>query len=318
MSLDDTSMAKPSNGQTRRFPRAMPRRRGDKFQRKLIPYLFLSPFLLGYLAFLVYPLIYSVSLSLYRKQLIGGTTFIGLANYLKGINDAYFWEGIRNVLIFGVIQIPVMLGLALIFALILDSKPIRQLTIFRLGYFLPFAVPSVVAALMWGYFYGQSFGPIAQVATALKLQPPVFLTNSGIIPAMANISTWQFTGYNMLIIYAALKTIPTELYEAARVDGASDWQIAWKIRVPLVWPAVVLTMIFSVIGTLQLFNEPNVLTVVAPTVVNLHFTPNVYLYNLAFRNAQFEYSAAMAFTLAIVSGILASLVLFITRRRQVS
>jgi multiple sugar transport system permease protein len=75
-------------------------------------------------------------------------------------------------------------------------------------------------------------------------------------------------------------------------------------------------MIFSIIGTLQLFNEPNVLTVVAPTAVNLHFTPNVYLYNLAFRNAQFEYSAAMAFTLAIVSGILASLVLFITRRRE--
>ena len=265
---------------------------------------------------MVYPLIYSFSLSLYRKQLIGGTTFIGLANYLKVIKDAYFWEGIRNVLTFGVIQIPVMLGLALIFAVILDSKPIQRLTIFRLVYFLPFAVPSVVAALMWGYFYGQSFGPIAQVATALNLKPPVFLTISGIIPAMANISTWQFTGYNMLIIYAALKTIPLELYEAARVDGASDWQIALRIRVPLVWPAVVLTLIFSVIGTLQLFNEPNVLTVVAPTVVNLHFTPNVYLYNLAFRNSQFEYSAAMAFTLAIVSGILASLVLLITRRRQ--
>lgn len=318
MSLDETSIAKSSDNQTRQLQAVMRGRRGDKLQRKFIPYIFLAPFLLGYLAFMVYPLIYSFSLSLYRKQLIGGTTFIGLANYLKVINDAYFWEGIRNVLIFGAMQIPVMLGLALLFALILDSKAIHWLTIFRLGYFLPFAVPSVVAALMWGYFYGQSFGPIAQVATALKLQPPVFLTNSGIIPAMANISTWQFTGYNMLIIYAALKTIPSELYEAARVDGASNWQIAWKIRIPLVWPAIVLTIIFSIIGTLQLFNEPNVLTVVAPTVVNLHFTPNVYLYNLAFRNAQFEYSAAMAFTLAIVSGILASLVLFITRRRQVS
>jgi multiple sugar transport system permease protein len=83
---------------------------------------------------------------------------------------------------------------------------------------------------------------------------------------------------------------------------------------PIVWPASTLTRIFSIIGTLQLFNEPNVLTVVAPTVVNLHFTPNVYLYNLAFRNGQFQYSAAMAFTLALVSAILASLVLFVTRR----
>jgi multiple sugar transport system permease protein len=316
MSFDETPLPGPSLSEVRQASSKNRSGRGRVFQRKLTPYLFLSPFLIGYIAFMVYPLIYSFVLSLYRKQLIGGVTFIGLTNYLKVFSDPYFWEGIRNVLVFGAIQIPVMLGLALIFALILDSKFIRQLTIFRLGYFLPFAVPSVVAALMWGYFYGQSFGPIAQVATALKLHPPMFLTSSGIIPAMANISTWQFTGYNMLIIYAALKTIPSELYEAARVDGASDWQIAWKIRVPLVWPAIVLTMIFSVIGTLQLFNEPNILTVVAPTVVNLHFTPNVYLYNLAFRNGQFEYSAAMAFSLAIVSGILASLVLMITRSRE--
>jgi multiple sugar transport system permease protein len=286
-----------------------------RFKRKLPPYLFLAPFLIGYIVFLVYPLIYSFNLSLYRKQLVGGITFVGLTNYAKVFQDSFFWEGIRNVLVFGVVQIPIMLGLALTFALLLDSGVVRRRAIFRLGYFLPFAVPSVVAALMWGYFYGQSFGPIAQIANALQLQPPVFLTPQGIIPAIANISTWQYTGYNMLIIYAALKAIPPELYEAARVDGASNWQIAWHIRIPLVWPAIVLTIIFSVIGTLQLFNEPNILTVVAPTVVNLHFTPNIYLYNLAFRNAQFNYSAAMAFALAIVSGILASLVLFITRRR---
>ena len=217
-------------------------------------------------------------------------------------------------MIFGAVQIPIMLGLALIFALILDSGVIRRWTIFRLGYFLPFAVPSVVAALMWGYLYGQSFGPIAQIANALNVRPP-FLTPQGIIPAIANISTWQYTGYNMLIIYAALKAVPSEIYEAARVDGANNWQIAWHIRIPLVWPAIVLTIIFSINGTLQLFNEPNVLTVVAPTIVNLHFTPNIYLYNLAFRNGEFNYSAAMAFTLAIVSGALASLVLFLSQRR---
>jgi multiple sugar transport system permease protein len=285
-----------------------------RWTRKLTPYFFLSPFLIGYIVFMVYPLIYSFNLSLYRKQIIGGVTFKGLENYVNVFQDANFWEGIRNVLIFGAMQIPVMLGLALFFAVILDSNAVRRVTIFRLGYFLPFAVPSVVAALMWGYFYGQSFGPIAQVAKALGLQPPVFLTINGIIPSMANISTWQFTGYNMLIIYAALKAIPLELYEAARADGANEWQIAWGIKIPIVWPAIVLTMIFSVIGTLQLFNEPNVLRVVAPTAVNEHFTPNLYLYFLAFRDARFEYSAAMAFSLALVSGILASLVLLVTRR----
>jgi multiple sugar transport system permease protein len=313
MSLLETSVPRSPKRQIRQFPA---RFSWQRFERKAVPYFFLSPFLIGYVIFMVYPLIYSFDLSLYRKQLIGGITFIGLANYVKVFQDSFFWEGIRNVLVFGAMQIPVMLGFALIFALLLDIGIVRRRTIFRLGYFLPFAVPSVVAALMWGYFYGQSFGPIAQIATALKLQPPVFLTPQGIIPAMANISTWQYTGYNMLILYAALKAIPPELYEVARVDGANEWQIAWNIRIPLVWPAIVLTIIFSVIGTLQLFNEPNVLTVVAPTVVNLHFTPNVYLYNLAFRNAQFNYAAAMAFTLALVAGILASLVLFVTRRRE--
>jgi len=309
-----TTLPQSAPGEALASPIPAPRS-WQRFWRKATPYLFLMPFFIGYVVFLIYPLVYSFNLSLYRKQLVGGTKFVGLANYLKVVQDGQFWEGIRNVLIFGAVQIPVMLGLALAFALILDSNIIRRQTIFRLGFFLPFAVPSVVAALLWGYLYGQTFGPLAQIAKALKLAPPLLLTAQAIIPLMANISTWQFTGYNMLIIYAALKAIPAELYEAARVDGANNWQIAWLVRIPLVWPAIVLTIIFSIIGSLQLFNEPNILAVVAPTIINLHFTPNIYLYSLAFRNAQFDYSAAMAFTLAIVSGVLASLVLFLTQRR---
>ena len=115
-----------------------------------------------------------------------------------------------------------MLGIALVAALLLDERLIRRQTIFRLGFFLPFAVPTVVAALMWGYLYGQSFGPIAQIARALGLAPPQFLTRSTIIPAIANIATWQFTGYNMLIMFAALKAIPHGALRGRRVDGASD------------------------------------------------------------------------------------------------
>jgi len=287
-----------------------------RFQRNLTPYLFLSPFLLAFIVFLVYPLIYALNLSLYRKKIIGGVSFVGLDNYVKAFHDANFWEGVRNVLVFGAMQIPVMLGLALLFALLLDGKLIRRQTIFRLGYFLPFAVPSVVAALIWGYFYGQAFGPIAQIAKALNLQPPLFLTPKGIIPSIANISTWQYTGYNMLILFAALKGIPEELYEAARVDGASDLQIALKIRIPLIMPAIVLTAIFSIIGTLQLFNEPNILRTVAPTVMGTHFTPNLYVYGLAFGNRQFDYAAAIAFTLALVTAVLSSMVLLTVYRRQ--
>lgn len=290
-------------------------RRWRRLRRGSVPYLFLAPFFLGFVVFSIFPLIYVLNLSLFRTKIVGGQTFVGLDNYVKAFGDASFWHGVGNVLTFGAIQIPVMLGLALMAALLLDSAVVRRKTLFRLGFFLPFAVPTVVAALMWGYFYGQAFGPIAQIARALGATPPEFLKADTVIPAIANISTWQFTGYNMLIMFAALKAIPTELYEAARVDGASGWQIALRIRIPLIAPAIMLTFIFSIVGTLQLFNEPRVLGAVAPTIITPNFTPNLYVYNLAFQNRQFDYSAAIAFSLAIITAVLSSIVLFVTYRR---
>jgi len=176
-------------------------------------------------------------------------------------------------------------------------------------------VPGVVAALLWGYLYGQRFGPIAQIARGFGLAPPQFLTQGAIIPALANISTWQYTGYNMLIMYAALKAIPPDLYEAARVDGASGLQIALRIRIPLILPAVLLTFIFSIIGTLQLFAEPQILNAIAPSVIGPNFTPNLYVYSLAFANRQFDYSAAIAFSLALVTAVLSAAVLLLVARR---
>ena len=284
-------------------------------RKRATPYLFLSPFLIVFAVFVVFPLIYALNLSVFRTKLIGGRSFVGLDNYVRAIQDPSLWSGIGNVLAFGIVQIPIMLGLALTMALVLDSGIIRRQSFFRLVFFLPFAVPGVVAALIWGYLYGQSFGPIAQIARAIGAAVPQFLSRSTIIPALANISTWQYTGYNMLILFAALKAIPPELYEAARVDGASGFQLARHIRIPLILPALTLTTIFSVIGTLQLFNEPQVLGTIAPTVIGPTFTPNLYVYNLAFQNRQFDYSAAIAFTLAIVTGVLSSIVLAVVARR---
>jgi multiple sugar transport system permease protein len=292
-----------------------PRARRRRLRRALTPYLFLSPFLIAFAIFVVFPLLYALWLSLYRTKLVGGRSFVGIENYVKAINDPALWSGIGNVLKFGVIQVPIMLGLALLAALILDNRTGWRNSFYRLVYFLPFAVPGVVAALIWGYLYGQQFGPIAQVARSVGVAPPQFLTPGAIIPALANITTWQYTGYNMLILYAALKAIPTDLYEAAKVDGAASWQTAWYIRIPLIFPALVLTFIFSIIGTLQLFGEPRVLNAIAPSVIGPTFTPNLYVYQLAFANRQFEYSAAIAFTLAVVTAVLSAFVLFAVYRR---
>jgi multiple sugar transport system permease protein len=290
-------------------------RRWQRLARRATPYLFLTPFLVGFAVFVIYPLAYAVNLSIFRTKIIGGKSFIGIDNYTKAFHDPVFWAGVGHVVAFGVVQIPIMIGIALLGALLLDSGIIRRQRLVRLAYFLPFAVPSVVAALVWGYLYGQSFGPVAQIAHVLGFQAPTFLTPGAIIPALANISTWQYTGYNMVIMFAALKTIPPELIEAARMDGAGGLQIAWRIRIPLIAPAIVLTLIFSIIGTLQLFNEPQILNTIAPTAVGPNFTPNLYVYTLAFRNQEFDYSAAIAFSLAAVTSVFASMFLLVSHRR---
>jgi len=288
-----------------------------RIRRIVTPYLFIAPFFALLIIFLIYPLGYSFGLSMFHTKLIGGTKFIGLQNYVTVLHDPYFWEGVRNMLLFGVIQVPVMLGLALLFALLLDSGVPRLRRVFRLSYFLPFAIPGVVAALMWGYLYGQSFGPLAQIARMTHIfTAPNFLTASSILPSIGNIVTWQYTGYNMIIMYAALQAIPPELYEAARIDGAHDWQIAFFVKVPLILQAIVFTGIFSIIGTLQLFVEPQILQNIAPSAVNGHITPNIYAFNIAFQNQQLDYAATIAFMLGIIIAVLSALFLFIVNWRR--
>src|SRR5437764_198874 len=121
--------------------------------------------------------------------------------------------------------------------------------------------------------------------------------------SIANIATWAWAGYNMLIIFAALQAIPTEIYESARLDGCSGFRIAWYIKIPLVAPALILTCIFSIIGTLQLFNEPSVLTTISNNI-STSYTPNLYAYNTAFGNNNYYYAAAMAVALALVTCVL--------------
>jgi len=263
-------------------------------------YLLVLPFFVIFLAMIIVPLGYAGYLSFYRKQLIGGVSFVGLENYTRALKDPAFLSGVARMGLFLVVQVPVMLVLALFFALALDSGMTRLSKFIRLGIFVPYAVPAVVATLMWGYLYGPDFGPFAQLAEGLNLPVPAFLSEKFVLFSIINVVNWEFIGYNMIIIYAALRSIPAELYEAARVDGASEPRIAWSIKIPSVRPALVLTVIFSVIGTFQLFNEPNLLRILAPSSINSSYTPNMYAYTLAFVNQDVNYAAAIAFLLGIV------------------
>jgi multiple sugar transport system permease protein len=279
-------------------------------------YLFVLPFMVVFLAMLVLPLAYAAYLSLFREQLIGGTVFAGLDNYTRALTDDRLVGGVLRVARFFLIQVPVMLLLSTIAALAIDSGLLRFSKVFRLGIFVPYAVPAVVATLMWGYLYGPDFGPFAQLADKLHLAAPRFLSEGGMLASMANIVTWEFVGYNMIILYAALRGVPGELYEAAAVDGAGAWRVAWSIKLPALRPALLLCLIFSVIGSFQLFAEPQLLQRLAPSVIDSAYTPNLYAYTLAFTGQEVNYAAAVSFLLGLVIVIASSLVLFAGNRRS--
>ncbi|MFI8193816.1 carbohydrate ABC transporter permease [Streptomyces sp. NPDC085946] len=298
--------------------RAGPKRRLGRLRHGAAGPLFIAPFMVLFLLLFLTPLGYAAYLSLFENRLIGGTTFVGLDNYLTAVKDPLLREGVLRVAAFFAIQVPVMLLLALLFALALDSGLLRLAKVVRLGIFVPYAVPSVVATLMWGYLYGPDFGPFAQLGRELDLPVPDFLSSSWMLGSLANVVTWEFVGYNMIILYAALRTIPTELYEAAAMDGAGAWRIAWSVKLPALRPALMLTLLFSVIGSFQLFNEPKLLRTVAPSVIDSSYTANLYAYTLAFTGQQVNYAAAVSFLLGLVIVIFSYAVLIIANRRRSS
>jgi len=279
-------------------------------------YALVLPFFIVFVAMVIVPLVYAGYLSLYRKRLIGGTSFAGAENYIRALTDPLFLSGVGRMVIFLVIQVPFMIAFALFFALALDSGMMKLAKFSRLAIFVPYAVPGVVATLMWGYLYGPDFGPFAQIGEALGFGPPPFLTQTGMLFSIMNIVNWAFIGYNMIIIYAALRSLPSELYEAARVDGASETRIAWSIKIPAVRPALLLTVIFSVIGTFQLFTEPKLMATLAPNVIGTAWSPNLYAYNVAFVNQDANYAAALAFLLGIVIMIVSYIVQLSNQRKE--
>jgi multiple sugar transport system permease protein len=284
-------------------------------RRESAGWLFIFPFLVVFAAFLVAPLLYAGYLSLYTKGLATGTTFAGIDNYTRAFTDPSFTKGLWLVVRFSLVVIPLQMAVALLAALVLDEVTGRLARFSRLVIFLPYAIPAVLGALMWGFLYSPSFGPIQQIASAFDVQAPFLLSQGNIFYGLLNVVTWQWSGYYMIIIYAALRNIDPGVYEAARIDGASSRQVALRIKVPLVSSALVLIAVFALIGTLQFFTEPEILGPIANGSVTPDFTPNIYAYNLAFTYAQFNYASAISFSLGFVVFVAVAVFMIATRKR---
>jgi multiple sugar transport system permease protein len=215
--------------------------------------------------------------------------------------NAEFGASLGRIALFGIVQVPVMLFVALTMALLLDTPLLRLKSFFRIAAFMPYAVPGVIAAIMWSFLYSPQLSPIVDLLNGIGLRPD-FLGPGTVLWSAANISTWLWTGYNMLIMFSALQSIPQELYEAAKIDGASNWAIAWRIKVPIIAPSIILTTVFSIIGTLQLYAEPAVLRQISSNISST-FTPNMLAYAVASGN-NYQQAAAISVVIAVITFVL--------------
>ena len=299
-------------------PRARPPRRGASLERKRqrVGWLFVTPFLVVFAAFLVFPLVYAFGMSLFTSTLATGTQFTGAANYVKAFTDPLFLEGLLRVAAYALVMIPAQLIVALAAALVLDTLATRLSQLSRLLVFAPYAIPVVIGALMWSFLYSPRFGPAGTLFDAVGLATPDFLASGSIFGSLVNIVTGQWSGYYMIVIYAALRSIDPAIYEAARIDGANGWQTALRIKVPMISSSMVMVITFALIGTLQFFTEPVVLRNVAQGAIDAAYTPNMYAFSLAFSYSQFNYASTIAFALGILVFAGSYVFLFLTRKQS--
>lgn len=277
------------------------------FRRALTPWIFLSPAIVLFLVVFVIPIGYTAWQSLftqaartsvYQRAGANATQFAGFDQYAKALTDHEFLASILRVVSIGVVQVPVMLLFALCLALLLDARKTWGKRPFQLAYFLPYAIPGVVSALMWSFLVNPQLSPFTDALALVGVR--LNLTSPSVVPwTIGAIITWGFTGYNMVVMYAALKALPNEVLEAARVDGASPWWVAWRIKVPMIRPAIVMTAVFSIIGTIQLYNEPAILRNTAQEI-SPTFSPIMDVYLLV-SGSDFYGAAARSVILAVIT-----------------
>jgi cellobiose transport system permease protein len=276
-------------------------RRRERWWRAAAPYIFISPFYIIFLAFGLLPIVFSLAVSLYDWR---GTTpgmFVGLQNYQVLLRDPAFYKSLWNTVYVWIGSVPPMILLALVFAALLNSRRVRFRSAFRTVYFLPVVTSLVITGLVFGQLFSMSFGLVNSALEALGLSPVNWLSDPTWMKAILVLALlWRWTGNDMVIMLAGLQSIPGDLYEAARVDGATDVQAFWHITIPLMRPVILFDAIISTIGTFNLFAEPYVLFGPGGGMNQAGLVTGTFLYQNSFRYFKFGYASAIAWALAAI------------------
>jgi arabinosaccharide transport system permease protein len=266
------------------------------------PYLFIAPFFVGFALFGAFPLAWALYLSLFHEiGLLQPPTFVGLGNYAQLLADSRFWHSLANTTIYALGSILVILPLALLLALVIDTPRVRVKQFFRIGVFLPSLTSAVVIGIMFGFIFEPSGGLLDTLLRAVHLPAQGWLIDPAwVIPSLILVGAWNFAGVNMLYFTAGLQNIAHELYEAARIDGATPPQVIVYITLPLLRPTLLFTVTLAIIGSYNLFGLPYILLGggTGPNDSGLFMT--VYLYLTSFQNFQLGYGAAIGFAIAVI------------------
>ena len=279
---------------------------------------FTGPFFALFGFAILVPAGYAVYLSFFQTRRTGfgpaRSVFAGLANYTHVLADPAYRSGFLVIVLYCLLFIPLVLGVALALALLLDSTLARARKLVQTGLFIPHAVPGLIAAMVWLYLYTPGISPVVGALHHVGVGFDI-LHLPGAVAAVVNLGVWEGVGYNTLVFYAALQAIPRDNLEAALVDGAGEVRTALSIKLPQIAGMVGVNGMFALIGTLQLFTEPFLLNLSTPAIP-LTWTPMMYIYDSAFYKLDYGATAAASVLLALFVGSLSFVAMrWVSRRR---
>lgn len=281
-------------------------------QRAIQGWLFVSPFVVGFLFFFAGPMLFAAYISLNSWPILGEPTFIGLRNFTNMIVDDVFWKSLRITAIYTFFAVPLGMAAGLGLAMLLNQK-IRGLALFRTLYYMPAMITGVALAVLWWMMFNTEYGLINQVLRIFGIQEIPWLSGTQwVLPAFIIMSLWQIGG-GMVIYLAGLQGIPTELYEAATVDGAGGWARFIHITIPMLSPVLLFNFVLGVIGSFQTFTNALVMTNGGPSQSSLFYV--LYIYRNAWQYNQMGYAAALSWALFLVILVLVVIIFRATSTR---
>ncbi|MCL4250095.1 MAG: sugar ABC transporter permease [Anaerolineae bacterium] len=285
--------------------RVLPRARADtqtrtapRFSYKTTAYLFVLPYLIFFLAFRLGPALVGLGMAFTNWRIVGQPDWVGFSNFEAMTRDTRFLDALRNTAVFTVLTVPLLIIVGLALAIFMN-QPRRGRTIGRVAVFIPYVLMSTVVGVLWTWMLERDFGLVNSYLKYLGIAPVPWLLNENVALYGIILTTiWWTVGYSMVLFLAGLQDIPEELYEAARIDGASPWALFRFVTIPLLSPTIFLVALLSIINSFQVFDQAYVMTSGGPGTSTLTLVQ--YVYTAAFQFSRMGYGAAIAVVLFVI------------------